>query len=283
VSHSHADQNAFAIMKGGRALAIPSGYYGPAYGLVHHADWTRSTKANNCVLVNGEGQAIRESKATGRISAFEERKGLTYLCGAAAEAYMGKLLRFDRHVLFLRPGLVLMLDDLEAPGSSRFQWMLHTFEEMEVNAHGGHVVSVRDGAAMDVWLRSPLGLDLSQTDRFDTPYNAGIPEEFQEDRPNHWHMTAQTGEDAAGARIGAAMGIRGPEERLEVQVLEQRGWFGARASGTFGMVEGWVQLEPGAAGPKAYGDPVASGHTMLCGTAADGEHLMAPMNPVEEE
>jgi len=48
VSHSHADQNAFTIMKGGDALAISSGYYGPAYGAPHHSRWTRTTKANNC-------------------------------------------------------------------------------------------------------------------------------------------------------------------------------------------------------------------------------------------
>lgn len=49
VSHSHGDQNSFAIMKGGRALAIPSGYYGPSYGMPHHAGWTRQTKLNNSI------------------------------------------------------------------------------------------------------------------------------------------------------------------------------------------------------------------------------------------
>ncbi|HIE27466.1 TPA: DUF4962 domain-containing protein, partial [Candidatus Poribacteria bacterium] len=90
VSHSHADQNSFCIMKGGRALAIPSGYYGPSYGMPHHAEWTRSTKANNCVLVDGEGQVIRSARANGRITAFENRRGLSYVSGDAAVAYMGK-------------------------------------------------------------------------------------------------------------------------------------------------------------------------------------------------
>ena len=84
VSHSHADQNAFCIMKGGRALAIPSGYYGPLAGMPHHARWTCSTKANNCVLVDGDGQASRERKATGRIAAFEDREGLSYVIGDGA-------------------------------------------------------------------------------------------------------------------------------------------------------------------------------------------------------
>jgi len=269
VSHSHADQNAFAIMKGGRALAIPSGYYGPAYGQPHHAEWTRSTKANNCVLVNGEGQVIRDAEASGRIVAFDDRKGLTYLLGDAAAAYMGRLVRWDRHILFLRPGLFVLLDDVEAPGVSQFQWMLHAFEEMEVGE--ASVVSRRDGATLEVRLGCRRGLSISQTDQFDTPYNEGIPEPFQEDRPNHWHVTAETQAGAKATRIAAAMGVYGAEECFELEALDQAGWFGARARGGFGSVEGWAQLVPGAAGPEGFGDAVAAGDATVCGIGADGE------------
>ena len=268
VSHSHADQNAFAIMKGGRALAIPSGYYGPAYGMPHHAEWTRATKANNCVLVNGAGQVIRSAKASGRITAFEDRKALSYVAGDAAAAYMGKMCRFDRHILFLRPGLFLVLDDLEAPEPARFKWLLHAFEKMEVDDAAGRIVSRRDGATLDVRLRSPAGLTLNQTDVFDTPYNAGTPEEFQEDRPNHWHVAAETQEEAGAARIGAVMAASGPGERFDVELLEREGWFGARASGAFGTVAGWVQLCPGAPGPEACGEDA-----VIWGRGADSSEI----------
>jgi len=268
VSHSHADQNAFCIMKGGRALAIPSGYYGPAYGMPHHAEWTRATKANNCVLVNGEGQVIRSAKASGCITVFEDRKGLSYVAGDAAAAYMGTMRRFDRHILFLRPGLFLLLDDLEAPEPSRFQWMLHAFEEMEVDPRVGRIVSRRNGATLDVRLRSPAGLSFSQTDVFDTPYNAGTPEAFREDRPNHWHVTAETLEEVDASRIGVVMAVSGPEERFDVELFEQEGWFGARASGAFGTVEGWVQLCPGAAGPEECGEDA-----MIWGRGADSAEI----------
>ncbi len=88
VSHSHADQNAFAIMKGGTALAIPSGYYGPSYGKPHHAQWTRSTKANNCVLVNGQGQKIRVADG-GAIVGFKDAAGCSYVAGDATLAFAG--------------------------------------------------------------------------------------------------------------------------------------------------------------------------------------------------
>lgn len=269
VSHSHADQNAFAIMKGGQALAIPSGYYGPSYGQEHHAEWTRSTKANNCVLVNGEGQVIRNAKANGRIVNFEDRKGLTYLLGDSAPAYMGKLTKCDRHILFLRPGLFLMLDDIAAQDNTMYQWMLHAFEKMEIG--NDSVISRRGGATLDVRLSCPLGLTVKQTDKFDTPYNAGIPEKFQKDRPNHWHVTAETKGKANITRIGAAMGVYGANEEFHLSVLQHEGWFGARATGIFGNVEGWVQLVGGSPGPEGFGKDVLNGSAIVCGRSFDSD------------
>ncbi len=275
VSHSHADQNSFAIMKGGKALAIPSGYYGPTYGMRHHAEWTRATKANNCVLVNGEGQVIRDAKANGRIMAFEDQPGLTYVAGDATAAYMGKLRRFHRRILFLRPGLFLLVDDLEAPADAVFQWMLHAFEEMELDESSGRIVSTREDATLDVYLRSPAGITLSQTDQFDTPYNAGIPEDYHRDMANHWHVTAETQRKTDAARMGAVMAVSGDQERFDLDLLDQEGWFGARAKGAFGTVEGWVQLQHGAAGPEGYSDDVIGGKAIICGMSADGKRFVA--------
>jgi hypothetical protein len=275
VSHSHADQNAFCIMKGGRALAIPSGHYGPTYGMPHHAEWTRSTKANNCVLVNGEGQVIRDAKANGHITAFEDRAGLSYVAGDATAAYMGKLRRFNRHILFLRPGLFMLLDDIEAPEPALFQWMLHAFEEMELGSVAGRIVSRRGDAALDVYIQSPAGIALSQTDQFDTPYNAGIPEDFHRDMPNHWHVTAETQRESSSVRIGAVMAVSSEQEHFDLDILERKGWFGARVKATFGTVEGWVQLQPASAGPEDYGEAVASGKAIICGMSADGGRFAA--------
>lgn len=240
----------------------------------HHSEWTRSTKAHNCVLVNGEGQVIRAARANGRITAFEDRRGLSYVAGDATAAYMGKMRRFDRHILFLRPGLFLLVDDLKAPELALFQWMLHAFENMEVDNESGRIVSRRKDATLDVRLRSPAGLKFSQTDQFDTPYNTGIPEAFHKDMPNHWHVTAETVQKSNAVRIGAVIAVSGAQERFDLDLLEREGWFGARAIGEFGTVEGWVQLSPGAAGPEGYGEAVDEGKAILCGMSTDGDRFV---------
>ena len=49
-SHSHLDQGAFTIFKGG-PLAIDSGLYGPTYGADHHMNYTYQTIAHNVITV----------------------------------------------------------------------------------------------------------------------------------------------------------------------------------------------------------------------------------------
>lgn len=269
VSHSHADQNTFVIMKGGTALAIPSGYYGPSYGKPHHAEWTRSTKANNCILVDAQGQKIRSAAANGAIVDFRDAAGYSYVAGDATSAYMGKLKKWVRHVLFLRPGLFLLLDEIEAPTPSRYQWMLHAFDEMEIE--GNRITSRRKGATLDVHLAASHELHVTQTDQFDTPYNHGIPKAYHQNKPNHWHVTAELREKTAAAQIAAVMAVSGPKERFEVRLRRMDGWFGAEATGDFGQAVGWVRIGDVDTIPPGF---EARERIDLCGQDRNGEAVL---------
>ncbi len=56
-SHSHLDQGAFTIYKGG-ALAIDSGLYGPNYGADHHMNYTYQTIAHNTLTVTDPADTV---------------------------------------------------------------------------------------------------------------------------------------------------------------------------------------------------------------------------------
>lgn len=56
-SHSHLDQGAFTIYKGG-ALAIDSGLYGPSYDSDHHMNYSYQTIAHNLVTVTDPDDTI---------------------------------------------------------------------------------------------------------------------------------------------------------------------------------------------------------------------------------
>ena len=56
-SHSHLDQGAFTIYKGGE-LAIDSGLYGPSYGSDHHMNYSYQTIAHNLVTVTDPNDTV---------------------------------------------------------------------------------------------------------------------------------------------------------------------------------------------------------------------------------
>ena len=58
--------------------------------------------------------------------------------GDARAAYTGRLERFDRHVVFLRPqagdeAIVVIADDLQSKTPARFEWWLHALQKMRVD------------------------------------------------------------------------------------------------------------------------------------------------------
>lgn len=64
-SHSHLDQGAFTLYKGG-GLALDSGFYGPKYGSDHHLNYTYQSIAHNLVTVTDPADTAPTSGKTAR-------------------------------------------------------------------------------------------------------------------------------------------------------------------------------------------------------------------------
>lgn len=271
VSHSHGDQNAFSIMKGGVPLAIPSGYFGPKYDMPHHHQWTRSTKANNSVLVNGKGQKLKDHEATGSIVHFEDGKEYSYVMGDATPAYKGALTCFKRHILFLRPGVFVMIDDLKAPQNARFQWMLHALNKMSVSEN--NVATQNGHVRLNTWLYSRDKMNLSTTDQFDTPFNTGIPESFHREKPNQWHLTAETQKKSKENSIISIIVVDDLRDQISVNIEKNQGWVRVEAGGSFGKVIGWARLNASALLPKGFISNQAE-KVLFCAYGAAGTKII---------
>lgn len=194
ISHAYADQNTFALEAYGEPLIIASGYY-QLYGHPHHREWTWQTKASNSILVNGEGQSPRDWNARGSLVEFQTTAAADYALGDAHEAYPGKLSRFDRHILFLRPvhtggaPVIVIRDDLAAPQPATYQFLLHALEQMTVEAAAQRLTLGRGAVRCRVDFLAPQGLAFEQNDQFTQP-------PFRE-APDQWHLTAGTSTPAA--------------------------------------------------------------------------------------
>jgi len=230
VSHSHADQNCFVIMKGGKALAIPAGRRYPIHGSPFHVKYTQQTLAHNAILVNGEGQVNRNGNANGRLVSFKTGKHFGYVCGDAARAYGGLLKKFRRHVLLLRPFLVVVVDDLEAKEPSKFQWLLHAKEKFSLDEGRQVILSRRGGAEMTVQLFTRGGFAFSQTNEWTVSPREGFPKTREKLPEKQWHFTAETRGKSTRRRIAAVMAVKDGAEKPTWEAKYARGVVVVKAS-----------------------------------------------------
>lgn len=152
-SHGMAEQNSFNLCYGGLPIFYPTGYKitttDKHYLLAH-----KNSRARNTFTVDGKTQAYSHS-AYGWIPRFVDGQDITYALGDASHAYvpfdisalnwetvlrdcgsytseMGFIIKdednpqvkkFRRHVAMLRPGIIVIYDDLEA--DKDVTWTMH--------------------------------------------------------------------------------------------------------------------------------------------------------------
>ena len=193
ISHNHASQNAFIIEAFKEPLAISSGYF-QTYGNTHHREWIWQTKAHNSILVNGEGQVPRSRSSIGEIIEYKENDKYVYTAGDATKAYDGKLDMFHRHVLFVRPGYFVIIDDLKSSGSSStFQWLLHTTNRMQVDDLNHVIVTSSGNARLTTKFLLPDNIRMTQHTGFEPPVkDPEIPAQAPGPAPDQFHLTVST-------------------------------------------------------------------------------------------
>ena len=138
--HSHQDQNNVLIYRGGENLAMDCGYASALQGTVR--EFARGAVGHNTVLVEGKGQIANR----GSTPFFATSRAVDYVMGDASAAYSAALLRrFHRHLVYLKPDILLMVDDLRAAdGAQTFQWLLHP------HSWGPEAAVTRNGEALVV-------------------------------------------------------------------------------------------------------------------------------------
>lgn len=187
VSHGHNDQNCFVIEAAGEPLAIATGYY-PWYGSRHHDLWTRQTKARNGITIDGGQGQDRGWAARGAITAFVNGEAFDYVEGDATPAYGGRLTKAIRQVVHVRPGIFVIRDRLVSAEPRRFEFRLHSLDQMAIDQAARTVVNRRPKAQLTTRFLLPEKVALTQDDRYDPPV-----ENADRVKPQpSWHLTAAT-------------------------------------------------------------------------------------------
>ncbi|MCL2098025.1 MAG: DUF4962 domain-containing protein [Bacteroidales bacterium] len=205
-SHSHLDQNSFAIMKGGKALAIPAGSRYPQHGSPFHTRYVRQSIAHNTILVNGKGQVDRNSKANGLIFDFYTSANIGYVAGEAQNTYEG-VKRFDRHIVMIKPSIIVIVDDIELDSPGTVDWLLHGIEKFSLDEKAQQLVSVREDVSMTCQFIANQPLKFHQDDVWPMDPKEGYPMVKTPNPDNQWHFKATTPEKVQKQRIVSVMTI----------------------------------------------------------------------------
>jgi len=206
ISHNYACQNAFVIEAYGEPLAISTGAR-QQHGSPHHRQWMWHTKAHNSILVDNEGQVTRKPSSAGRIINYQEEHTYVYTAGDATSAYGGRLERFHRHVLFIRPEYFVIIDDLKTSGKAyTFQWLLHSPTKIWVDTDKNIMVNQSGNVRLTSRFLLPEKMEFIQHTGFTPQVEDSLSWQ------NQFHLTASTTSPAASKKIVTVMRVDKTEE-----------------------------------------------------------------------
>lgn len=160
--HGHPDVNSIQIYAYGKWLAIDPLYERPKW-----------TQTHNTLLVNGRGQlgegqtwfdreSVLRGHARSRLMKAESGKEYDFVIGDAENIYSRNLglKRFLRYLVYIRPDVIVVLDEVKANEPSNFEWLLHGEQNIQ-RLEGLNCLVRTDEVGMDVHFLLPQKLDLS--------------------------------------------------------------------------------------------------------------------------
>ncbi|MHC4728713.1 MAG: DUF4962 domain-containing protein, partial [Planctomycetota bacterium] len=157
-NHAHANQNSFNILFGGKRLFSNSGYY-ISYADDHFNGWYKHSRGHNTVLIDNKGQLVGKPDGYGWISRYLHGQRITYCLGDASNAYgdVGLTL-FRRHVIFLRPSIVVLYDELEADHPAQWSCLLHSPHKISFDPSSNGLLATVPSARSKVNFFAPVPL-----------------------------------------------------------------------------------------------------------------------------
>lgn len=151
-NRGHLDIGTFTLYALGSELIVDTGNC--PYPLRRYKDYVGVTPAHNVVMVDG-GRQVRDD---GKILTFLETPSYGYVCGELRKAYPKELESWRRHVLYLRPGLYVVLDEMRGKGDHRYDWLIHNAGDISVAEDH---LTIRNGdAKLLVKLAGQKGLEV---------------------------------------------------------------------------------------------------------------------------
>ncbi|MFB2119104.1 DUF4962 domain-containing protein [Parapedobacter sp. 2B3] len=233
--HFLSDQNAFNILYGGKRAFFRTGYKVTMKD-PHRTGWYQHTKSNNSVLIDGAGQPY-SVEAYGWMPRFLQGEDMAYVMGDASAAYSSAetgedygLKKFHRHLLLLKPDIIVVYDELEADHPASWSWLLHSMAEIHIDTVANRFSSHFDGfsGAGKLWTPSAVSWSLADTFevRAENWRGSRNPQgELKRYDDGQWHLKAINVSKVRSTRflaifqVGPSVNIEAAEEMYQDGVL----------------------------------------------------------------
>lgn len=201
-SHMLADNNSFNMVYGGDRLFYHTGYK-VAMSAPHRQLYYKHTKSHNGILMDGEGQPYH-TEAYGWMENFLTSERLSYAVGNASNAYDSDsegfdagLRNFRRHVVMLRPDIVVLYDELEAEKPVAWSFLLHSYQEIRTDLQDRTVSTDNLRGRARVHLFASSEDSWAVTDEYEIPAEnwRGLRDDngnLIEYPDNAWHFSSKT-------------------------------------------------------------------------------------------
>jgi hypothetical protein len=238
--HILADQNTFNILAGGHRLFYRTGYK-VAMDDPHRVGWSKHTRSQNGILIDNKGQPYN-AESYGYLNAHLQGQRLAYVSGDASGAYRSEeskedhgMRRFIRHLVFLRPGLVVVYDELEARHDAEWSWLIHSIEPMRMDSITGAFTTRVPGFIGQgrLWSEHPVRWTL--TDKFDVPaigfrdLRGKLRTEYSDDQ---WHAKAVSTTPVQRTRFLSVIRVTSDSVIREIRgVVDDQGMLRIKADG----------------------------------------------------
>ena len=165
-NHSHPDQNSFTVHAYGQQLAIDSGYY-DLYNYPFDRDYTRKTYAHNTITYgNGKGQPAFDILAKGKITDFLSHSRIALAGGDAVDAYKGALTAAKRWLLYIKPDVIVTVDELAAEENTTFEYWLNSQKWVSTAPDGLGGWIANGDARMDARIHWPQKMTANSSQDF---------------------------------------------------------------------------------------------------------------------
>lgn len=294
--HYLSDQNAFHILYRGQPVFFRTGYK-VTMNDPHRTGWYQHTRSSNSVLVDGAGQPY-SSEAFGWISRFLAGEDIAYAKGDASAAYRSRetgedygVTRFHRHLILLKPDIIVVYDELAARRAVRWSWLLHSMAPVMVDGEQGRFQAVFDtfSGGGKLWSAGPVTWSLADTFEVRAENwrgSKGPDGKLKAYNDKQWHLKAVSNGPSMANRffavlqVGQGAGGKAMDERTEDgQVVVTAGRWNIRACVDTARQPGvYITNQEGTVAFTTHQDQVKIGGKTFMGTKEGSSKLVQAVN-----